>query len=65
MGDGYGKRLYARVYESPHVGARGPRFQALRADLAAMRGFEGRASREEQARVEWARKCRSDLLADR
>ena len=65
MGDGYAKRYYSRVYDSPHVPARGPRFEALTADVQAMSEYEARAYRDAQANQEYAARCQNELMKNR
>lgn len=62
MGDGYAKRYYSRVYDSPHVGPKGPRYEPLTADLQAMAQYEAKANRDAQANQEYVDKLQSDIM---
>lgn len=62
MGDGYSKRYYSRVYDSPHVPAQAPRYEGLRTDIQAMGAYEAKANKDMQENQEYLNKLQSDLL---
>lgn len=62
MGDGYAKRYYSRVYDSPHSDPKGPRYEPLKADLQSMAQYEAKANRDAQANQEYIDKLQSDIM---
>lgn len=65
MGDGYSKRYYSRVYDSPHIGPQGPRYEPLRVDLQAMKKYEANANKDFQANQEYIKSLQNDKMRKR
>ena len=62
MGDGYSKRYYSRVYDSPHANPSNPRFEPLRSDLQAMGQYEAKAYKDLQLNQDYLAKIKDELL---
>lgn len=62
MGDGYAKRYYSRVYDSPHIGQKNPRFEALKTDLEAMANYEIKANNDMENNQLYLKKFQEDIL---
>ncbi len=62
MGDGYSKRYYPRVYDSPHVPPPGARYEPLKTDLQAMTQYEAKALKEFQINQEYIKNMHTETL---
>ncbi len=62
MGDGYSKRYYSRVYDSPHIAPSGARYEPLKTDLQAMGQYEAKALKDFQANQEYIKNMQAETL---